>query len=298
MKITSRCPQSTAFTLVEMMITLSVVFLLGGLAFTFLNTGMVLYAKNTAVNAAHQQARSGIDGMLANIHAAVSIPQLVDEDLTPLPPPGTGPARGISFQKFVAGPYLLWTGQNVASTQNYLILFAPDLDADMPVTGLRFNIPSHQVEKDIQSMVAFGSYKIIYFAGAIGTDMVVNDNDANNHGNGNGNNNGTSNISGFVTQRVSYAVTGSDPYYELRYYPNNDPQNFAVIARNVTSSNPGQAPTPFAVLFNQAGGADFRSVGAVNLSTAEPEYSKRGYAAVNMFIDSYIPFRSQLTILQ
>lgn len=295
---TSLNQRSAGTTLVELMITISIVVLVGGMVFIFLNTGMTLYAKNTAINVAHQQARSGVDQMLANIHAAVSIPQLVDQNLTPLPPPGTGPAAGINFQKFDSGPFLLWTGQNVPSTQNYVVINAPALDSSQSVAGLRFNIPSHQIEMDIQSIVAFGDYRIIYFPSAIGTDIVVNDSGPNSNGNGNGNLDGTSNIAGFVTRRVSYAVTGVSPYYELRYYPTNNLLNYKVIARNVTSPIAGQAPTPFKVLFNEAGGADFRSVAAVDLSTAEPQYSQRGFAAVNMFIDSYIPFRSKLTITQ
>lgn len=296
---TPLCNQKTAgFTLVEMMITSVVFALAGGLIFFFLNSGMILYAKNTAVNAAHQQARAGVDQMLANIHAAVSIPQLVDQNLTPLPPPGIGPAAGINFQKFDSGPYLLSTTLNVPSTQKWITINAPNLDVSQSVSGMRFNIPSHKIEMDIQSITAAGSYRIINFANAVGTPIYVNDTDPNSNGNGNGNGNGTSNIAGFITRRVSYAIAGASPYYELRYYPTNSLQNFKVIARNVTSPSSGQAPAPFKVLFNQAGGADFRSVAAVDLSTAEPQYSKRGYAAVNMFIDSYIPFRSKLTISQ
>jgi prepilin-type N-terminal cleavage/methylation domain-containing protein len=297
MKKPSNHQRTAGFTLVELMITSAVFALAGGLVFMFLNSGMTLYAKNTAVNAAHQQARSAVDQMLANIHAAVSIPQLVDENLTPLPPPGTGPAAGINFQKFDSGPFLLLNGQNVPSTQTWVSIFAPNLDASQNVNGMRFNIPSHQVEMDIQSITAVGNFRVIGFASAVGTNIIVNNN-GNTNGNGNGNGDGTSNIIGFVTRRVSYAIAGTSPYYELRYYPTNNLQTFRVIARNVTSPTAGQAPTPFKVLFNQAGGADFRSVAAVDLSTAEPQYSQRGYAAVNMFIDSCIPFRSRLTINQ
>ena len=303
MKKLSRDQRVAGFTLVEMMITTVVFALTGGMVFIFLNSGMNLYAKNTAVNTAHQQARAGVDLMLANIHAAVSIPQLVDQNLTPLPPPGTGPAAGINFQAFDFGPYLLWTSQNVAAAQTFVVITVPStnpptLPASTNTTGLRFNIPSHGIEQNIQSITAFGDFRVINFAGAVGADIILNDNGPNSNGNGNGNGDGTSNIMGFVTRRVSYAIAGADPYYELRYYPTNNLQVFRVIARNVTSPNAGQAPTPFRVLFNQAGGADFRSVAAVNLSTAEPQYSERGYAAVNMFIDSNIPFRSKLTISQ
>lgn len=303
MKKPSRDQRSAAFTLVEMMITVVVFALAGGLIFFFLNSGMILYAKNTAVNAAHQQARAGVDQMLANIHSAVSIPQLVDQSLTPLPPPGIGPAAGIDFQQFDSGPYLLSTTANASATQTSVTIVVPatnppTLPASTDTIALRLNIPSHGIEKDIQSIVVNGNDRIINFSSAIGADIYVNDNDPNSKGNGNGNLDGTSNIIGFVTRRVSYAIAGTSPYYELRYYPTNNLQNYKVIARNVTSPVAGQDPTPFKVLLNQAGGADFRSVAAVDLSTAEPSYSQRGYAAVNMFINSYIPFRSKLTISQ
>lgn len=291
------------FSLVEMMITTCVVALCGGMVFLFLNTGMNLYAKNTAVNVAHQQARAAVDQMLANIHGAVSIPQLVDDTLTPLPPPGTGSAVGVNFQRYEAGPFLLWNGanSNVPSTQTWVAVYARDW-AVPQTTGLRFNIPSHEVEMDVTSIIPFGDYRIINFTGPVGTDIIVQD-DGSGNGKGNAPVASTSNVSAFITRRVSYAVvcTDSDPAAcsqpgnsnkELRYYPTNNLQNFRVIARNVTTQS------PFQILFNAQGGADFRSVAAVNLSTAEPQFSNRGYAAVNMFINSYIPFRSRLTVNQ
>ncbi len=277
--------RAAAFTLVEMMVAIGVFTLAGGLIFSFLNTGMVLYAKNTAMNSAHQQARTGVDQMLANIHASVSIPQLVDTNLAPIAAPGTGPAAGVDFQQFDGGPYLLYTGANVAATQNYIAILAPDLDANQSVAGLRFNIPSHKVEQDVASIVAYGSYRIIFFSNPVGVDIITK---ADGSGNGDGNKDGTSNIIGFTTHRVSYAVIAK----ELRYFPTNDPLTYRVIARNLI------ATTPFQILFNQNGGTDLRSVGAVNLTTSDSQYSNRGFAAVNMFINSYIPFRSRLTVFQ
>jgi prepilin-type N-terminal cleavage/methylation domain-containing protein len=275
------------FTLVEMMITTSIAVLCGGMVFLFLNTGMTLYAKNTAVNVAHQQARAGVDQMLANIHAAVSIPQLVDGNLTPLPPPGTGPAVGVNFQRYEAGPFLLWMGGNVPADQTWVAVYAKNWSLPQNTTSLRFNLPSHDVELDISSITTFGDYKIINFATPIGKEIVVKD-DGSGNGKGNWPVVSTSNVSAFITRRVSYAVVGG----ELRYYPTNDLTSYKVMARDVTS------PSPFKILLNEQGGADFRSIAAVDLSTAEPQFSNRGYAATNMFINSYIPFRSRLTNIQ
>ena len=270
-----------------MMITTSIVVLCGGMVFLFLNSGMNLYAKNTAVNVAHQQARAGVDQMLANIHAAVSIPQLVDATLNPLPPPGTGPAVGVNFQRYEAGPFLLWMGNNVPSDQTWVAVYAKNWTPPADTTALRFNLPSHDVELDISSITSFGDYRIVNLVTPVGKDIIVKD-DGSGNGKGNAPVVNTSNVSGFITRRVSYAVVGG----ELRYFPTNDLASFKVIARNVTS------PTPFKILLNEQGGADFRSVAAVDLSTAEPQFSNRGYAATNMFINSYIPFRSRLTNIQ
>jgi len=64
------------FTLIEVLVAMSILGVVGLMVFLVLNSGMVLYAKNTAVNTAHQQARAGVDQMLQNIHSSVSIPQL------------------------------------------------------------------------------------------------------------------------------------------------------------------------------------------------------------------------------
>jgi hypothetical protein len=309
------------FTLVEILVTLCVFTLAGGLIFFFLNSGMTLYAKNTAVNASHQKTRSSLDKMLSNINDAVSIPQLVDFDAVgrnfiPLAAPGTGPAVGVSFQQFDAGPFLLWTGGNVPASQTFVIIAVPatnppTLPATTNTTGLRFNIPSHKVELDVTSIGVIGNFRVINFATPVGTaeeaaaGKVKIITKADGSGNGNGNLNNTSNIIGFTTRRVTYAVMGgnasgtSTVNAELRYYPTNNCQPLVcqrpdcyTIAGNITYTT---ASPPFKILFNQQGGADFRSVATVDLSAVPPN---RGYLAVNMGISSKLPFRSDLTVYQ
>lgn len=313
---------NAGFTLVEMLVTICVFALAGGLIFFFLNSGMTLYAKNTAVNASHQKSRASLDKMLSNIHDAVSVPQLVGFDtvnrnFTPLAPPGTGPAVGVSFQQFDAGPFLLWTGANVPASQTYVVITVPattppPLPSSTDASGLRFNIPSHKVELDVISIGAIGNYRVINFGDtpvgtaeeiAAGKLKIVTK--ADGSGNGNGNLNNTSNIIGFTTRRVTYAVMGGNVSgnttvnAELRYYPTNNCKPLEckapdcyMIAGNIayTTTSP-----PFKILFNQQGGADFRSIGKVDLSTVPPN---RGYLAVNMGISSSLPFRSNLTVYQ
>ena len=71
-----------------------------------LNVGMILGAKNSAVNTAHQQARVAMLQLVQDIHSAVSLPALTDANSVPIPNPVAGTkAAGISFQLWAGGPY-------------------------------------------------------------------------------------------------------------------------------------------------------------------------------------------------
>jgi prepilin-type N-terminal cleavage/methylation domain-containing protein len=272
---------SRAFTLAEMLVTMAIMTLVGLMVFLVLNSGMVLYAKNTAVNSAHQQARAGVDQMLANLHDSVSIPQLTDANLQPVSEVDSdgkpASAAGISFQTFEGGPFPVVL--DASATDTSLILYCPGYT---PSTDTRLNIPSHDIELDVVSTVAAGGYTKFSFASAIGTAVDV-------AGSGiEGQSGVTYVITAFMTTRRSYAVVGT----ELRYYPTNDLASYKVITRNLVS------PTPFTIPILPGGGLQNRYVAAVNLSTVEPNFTQRGYAAVNMFISSLIPFRCRLTNLQ
>ncbi|MBA3960546.1 MAG: hypothetical protein H0X40_01410 [Chthoniobacterales bacterium] len=273
---------SGAYTLLEILITTAIMALVGGLIFYVLNSSMVLYAKNTAVNSAHQQARAGIDEMLTNVHSSVSIPELVDANLQAVNPivDGFGNAIstvGVSFQVFNAGPFPVTL--DAAANATSIVLYCPGY---VPPAGARLNIPSHNIEYNITNTAALGSYRGFRLATpvtGIGTAVDV-------AGTGIEGQAGVNYvISAFITTRFSYAVVGS----ELRFYPTNDVNNYKVITRNIVNA------TPFSVPVLQNGGLQNRFLAAINLSTVEPQFTNRGYAAVNMFISSTIPFRCRLT---
>ncbi|MGI8438171.1 MAG: PulJ/GspJ family protein [Chthoniobacterales bacterium] len=271
------------FTLAEILVTMGISLLVGMMVFLVLNAGMVLYAKNTAVNSAHQQARSGIDQMLFNLHSSVSIPQLVDENLnsaSELDSNGSPiPRAGISFQTFNGGPFPV--AANASASDTSITLHCPGYT---PPANARLNIPPYNIEYDVISYNDTGSditFNLATPAGGIGTGIAIS---------GNGREGGSTQyvISAFITTRMSYAVNAT----ELRYYPTNNLNSYKVITRNVISQ------TPFTVPILSGGGLQNRFVAAVNLSTVEPQFTSRGYAAVNMFISSLIPFRSRLTNTQ
>ena len=272
------------FTLAEILVTMGIVMLVGLMIFLILNTGMVLYAKNTAVNSAHQQARAGVDQMLANIHGSVSIPGLLDGNLNPVAELDSNgqpvAAAGISFQSFDAGPFPVVMNANATDTS--IVLYCPGYT---PPTNARLNIPSHSIEYDISSTAPYGlarQFNLSTPATGVGTAVTISGLGIEGYP-------GVDYIiTAFITTRKSYAVVGT----ELRYYPTNDLSNYKVITRYIIS------PKPFTVPILSGGGLQNRFVAAVNLSTVEPNFTQRGYAAVNMFISSLIPFRSRMTNTQ
>ena len=71
-------PSRSGLTLIEMSVTAGLVGVLGLIIYSLLNMGTILGAKNTATNTAHQQARIAMLEIFQDLHAAVSLPQLVD----------------------------------------------------------------------------------------------------------------------------------------------------------------------------------------------------------------------------
>src|SRR5437764_13377023 len=101
--LTPRYKIEGAFTVGEMGVAVGVLGLLGVVFFQVLQSGLTLSAKNTAVNAAHEEAREGVVRMTRDIHASVSVPQLRDTSyavVSSTPSPGGTPptAAGVSFQ--------------------------------------------------------------------------------------------------------------------------------------------------------------------------------------------------------
>ena len=58
------------------------------------------------------------------------------------------------------------------------------------------------------------------------------------------------------------------------------------------------SPNPFSTPLTEAGALYYRFVAAVNLSTADPEYSNRGFKAANIFLNGQVPMKARLTTYQ
>src|SRR5205814_10606954 len=167
MKIQNRSQLSQhGFTAAEMVVSTMVMAILGIVFLNVLNSGMILYAKNAAVNSAHEEAREGVNRLMRDIHAAVSVPQLRSGShdtnytasgsytvVSSTPVNGVAPtAAGVSFQDVVQGsPDYVWQDPN---NSNLILIKDP---GDQPTAGMRLVVPFWGIEDDIYKVSASGT---------------------------------------------------------------------------------------------------------------------------------------------
>src|ERR1700730_5585624 len=148
-------PATRGFTLIELMFTTLLIGVLGLIIYSLLNTGMVLGAKNTAVNTAHQQARVAMLEMLRDLHSSVSLPALADANGTAYPSPVPAAAEGIAFQQWGSGPHKILPGGSGPSgdyTTNDATIHIGVTGVSLPIVGERLITPTHQIEGDVTAV--------------------------------------------------------------------------------------------------------------------------------------------------
>lgn len=310
------------FTVGEMMVAVAAATLLGLIFFQVLNSGIILFAKNTAVNASHEESRQGLNRLTRDIHAAISVPELRDapasftgtwvaavhdsEPVSGVPPT----AAGVSFQNLAGGPNYVWKDQS-----NPDLIMIRD-DPDVAVEGMRLIIPFYGLEADMTHVTAKGSnnHRNIFINGDDTTPQI----DAPTLG-------GSYCIT-YYTDRTMYLVQGGQyiadaqgpwilssgsyvPYTSgsmQRYrYENGElhlyKQRYSggtvywedkgVVARYISS------PKPFYIPLNTLGGVNNKYVG-VKLTTRDPKTSNRNYLATSTLLDTQIDYRSRIALYQ
>ena len=177
---TSSFSNQSGFTAAEMVVSTMVMAILGIVFLNVLNSGMILYAKNTAVNSAHEEGRQGINRFTRDLHAAVSVPQLRNNThdanyscgatgalydcgdpqnansftvVSSTPVGGVAPtAAGVSFQDVVSGsPDYVWQDNN---NPTQIKIKDP---GDVPTGGMRLIVPQWSVEDAITKQNAAGT---------------------------------------------------------------------------------------------------------------------------------------------
>lgn len=322
------------FTVAEMMVAVGVVSLLGLVFFSVLKSGMVLFAKNTAVNIAHKEAREGINRLTRDIHASVSMPQLCNLDTTtnpitlsapsPSPTPISGVAVGpmyaaVTFQNVANGPNYIWKDPGNPSLimikDNYNVLTGQHLL--IPFWGALF-------EQDITKSSAGGSsnHSNVFLANGADTNIKPRDYLA-----------GAYAIT-YYTERVAYVVMNGT------YYADNNGLYTTAGAWNAHSANyvwadstipPGHrfsykngelhqfkqryngtsfywldqgvvarnltSAMPFYSPLNTGGGFNTKYVG-VKITATDAKVTNQNFIAVNSLMDTAIDYRTAIALTQ
>lgn len=273
-------PRNSGYTLIEVMFTSALIGVLGLIIYSILTAGTILSAKNAAVNTAHQQARIAMLQMVQDLHSAISLPQLVDTNGNQVT--GAGPAAGISFQLFTAGPFRVWG--DATTSQNQVNVAMP-AGATAPVNTQRLIIPSHQIEDNITAVSNQGSFNIFGTNYTLYTITLANN--LRNAITGTG---GPTfkNFVCYLSDRCSYVVQNQ----QLTWNGPTTRKAFSVMGHNIIS------PTPFTMPTTPAGAIYYRSVAAIDLSTSDLRYSNRGFKSANILLNGQVPMRARLTTYQ
>lgn len=201
--------KQNGFTAAEMVVSTAIMAILGIVFLNVLNSGMILYAKNTAVNAAHEEGRQGVSRLVRDLHASVSVPQLRSNThdstysvagsfttVSSAPVGGVAPtATGVSFQNVVQGsPDYVWQDPG---SPNLILIKDP---GDQPKAGMRLVVPFWGIEDDVVKVTgnSVQSHSNVFLAA--GADVTIA---------GKARKYGQSSYSGYVTP---YAIT----YYTER----------------------------------------------------------------------------------
>jgi type II secretory pathway pseudopilin PulG len=321
-----------AFTVAEIMVAVGVLSLLGLVFFSVLKTALVLFAKNTAVNIAHEEAREGINRLTRDIHASVSMPQLCDLDTStspvtlaapsPSPTPISGVAVGpmfaaVTFQNVSNGPNYIWNdpsgsslimirdNYNVVAGQHLLIPFWGALyeqDIYKATAGGAANHSNIFINNDYQTGIQpraanSGIYAITYYTDRVAY-AVMNGTfvkDANN---------GTYTPSAKKSTNYVWAPPGTSAG-KLYSYQNGELHLFKQRYNGTsyywqdvaTVARNLTTAMPFYTPVNPNGGFNTKYVG-VKLTATDTKVTNQNFVAVNSLMDTAIDYRTAIALTQ
>ncbi len=269
-------------SLMEVTVALALIGVFGLAVYSLLNVGMILGAKNSAVNSSHQQARTAMLQMVQDLHSAISLPALTDETGAFLdnPEPNTK-AAGIAFQLWSAGPYRIAPSLKFPVGSSTVDIRIPagskvPVVSPSPQPKSRLIVASHQIEEDITNVndLGGGTYRLT-LANPLKVDI-------------DGTSSASYNIACFIADRCSYIVSNG----ALQWNGPTTRTAFARLGNDIIS------PTPFTTPGTPAGALYYRFVAAIDLSTSDSHYSKRGFKSANILLNGQVPIRARLTTNQ
>ena len=285
---------SRGYTLIEVLFTTALIGVVALIIYTLLVTGTILGAKNTAINTAHQQARMAMLEIVQDLHSAISLPQLVDENGAPLPAPSPGAQSSIRarniFPALVSGPYRVVGDKTVSD--NTVSIQVPSVDP-APLPSQRLIVPTHQIEDDITAVAGPNNPNngnVQYTLTLAHTLQFIDP--ASNIARGSAISGTGSptfyNISCYIAARCSYVVNNQ----QLRWLGPTAHKAFSSLGSDIMS------PTPFSIPTTPAGALYHRIIAAIDLSTTDSKYNHRGFRSANILLNGQVPARARLTTYQ
>jgi hypothetical protein len=160
----------------------------------------------------------------------------------------------------------------------------------MPVVGQRVVVQTHQIEEDI-----------IGVSGDTNNCRLLLANDLTTAIKGTGSTFGD--VVCYITDRCSYEVVlvsaGPPAEYKLQWTPRWP--GFPDVTKKVGTRdivNDITNPRPFSIPPTDTGALYYRFMSAIDLSTSDPKYSRRGYKSANILLNGQVPYKSRLTTYQ
>jgi type II secretory pathway pseudopilin PulG len=326
--------QRSGFTLGEMMVAVGVLGLLGLVFFSVLKSGLVLFAKNTAVNIAHEEAREGINRLTRDIHASVSMPQLCNFDITtspvsfPAPNPSPTPISGVAvgpmfaavtFQNVANGPNYIWNdpngngpimikdNYNVSAGQHLLIPFWGALfeqDIYKSTAGGSANHSNIFLQNDVQTGIkprdsSSGIYAITYYTERVAYVVMNGTYYADNNGLYTTAGSWSSHSSNYVwaTPDVPPGHRFSYNNGELHLFKQSYSGGNYYWKDTATVARNLTSAMPFYSPLNTGGGFNTKYVG-VRITATDSKVTNQNFIAVNSLMDTAIDYRTAIALTQ
>ncbi|MFL6529832.1 MAG: type II secretion system protein J [Chthoniobacterales bacterium] len=302
MKLPAGKQQSdSAFTLGETMVAMGIASVLCTCALYTLLNGMILFAKNTAENLAHDQNRIAVNRLVHDVHTAVSIPQLghiVTGNLAANPTAsagswtpygtnvtfwadsGTGPAAGIGFKRMGnsadpnGGPFAV---SNDPGNVDLIQIASP---SHAPQIGTQISFPyysdtaGHPMEGSVYKVTSAGAgHWNVWVQGGLEKQIKLKKNTM---------------ITCYYMSRYAYVVeNGKLNLYASTPAPNGLSWPITIARNIINESNRTQAALPFTQASTQYVG--------ISLTTEDNRYSNRNYKAANTLLAASVPIRAQIS---
>ena len=251
---------SAAFTLIEVLVTSSLVVIMGGLVFLSLHAGVYHFGKNIAVNLPYQSSRAAFDVLQRDLHGSAAAPRLIDTSLASVS--GAGPAAGVALRGFAGGPCIV--ASDAAS--NATLIAVNQIAGVTPRAGDLISFPAFRIERNIISVTNSGATWLLTLDAPLGTALAGT---------------ATSNFVAFFTRRIGYVIVGNNL---LRYPDLSQPTTFSVVSRGVTNATPFSFPVVASL-------PDTRYL-AVAFTAQDPGNSARQWQAVDANLTFTIAYRA------